>query len=345
MANMTQAYSDEDIANLFKWRFAGVTYAEIGNRLGRTEGSVRQQIFHRRIGTEVPKNIIKESPYPRYDNPLKMVAEKVLVISDLEIPFHHSPFVNEVLELAQVWGVKHLILNGDTLHFDSVSSWEPNWMESAKQGMGEEAEVELINLANKLPLKYGSQLRELLDKLDGSQSGDPNISEELSVARRTLRVFNDLFDEVIFNLGNHEGRFLRAMQSPMFPTELRSLLELGERWKFAPYYFCIAESGTESYRISHPKSASRITPTKLAAKFQMNVVAGHSHRWSMERDVSGKFWAISSGCGVDEARLPYCAQRDTNTEAHRLGAVFLINGCPFLVGEDTSWKLLKQIHP
>jgi hypothetical protein len=342
MANMTNAYTDEEISNLVKWKASGVTWPEIAKRLGRSQGSAQQWWFKYGAGKPLPKNIVKESPYPRYDNPLKMVGD-ALVIPDIEIPFHHADFVNHVLELAQVWGIKRCILAGDVLHFDSISSWEPNWMdERQKKGMGEEAELALLELANKLPVKYGSQLNELIEKLDGAQDGDPNISEELGIARRTLRVFSDLFDEVHFVLGNHEGRFLKALESPMFPGELLHLLDLNEKWKISPFYYSLLESQNGIFRVTHPKSAAKMTASKQASKNQQHVLCAHSHRWMQEKDVSGSFWAISMGCCVDEARLAYVGQRDNNADKHLLGAVIVRDGYPWLLGEDSQWKWLAK---
>lgn len=90
--------------------------------------------------------------------------------------------------------------------------------------------------------------------------------------------------------------------------------------------------------IEHPNSAAKNAATKLAAIYQCHILMAHSHRWSIERDPSGHFWAIQMGCVVDERRLPYASQRHNTKEAHRLGAVIVREGYPFLLGEDTPFS-------
>jgi len=146
-------------------------------------------------------------------------------------------------------------------------------------------------------------------------------------------------------MGNHEGRALRIFQSPLMPSELLVQVNQGNNplWRTAPYYYSHLDTCAGRYQIEHPKSAAKTMPAALANKFLCHVLAGHSHDWSLRRDLSGQHWAIAMGHCVDETRLAYAAQRHTTRDAHRLGAVIVRDGYPWLLGEESPWEGLKRL--
>lgn len=331
---------DQQLVNL---KASGLTMAEISVTTGRTVYACKTR-YYRHLAVRLPPTLFKESPYPRYDDCLKMEGD-ALVLPDLELPFHHAEFVNRCLELAQAWGIRQAVVAGDVLHFDSISSWERNWMIQDGHGLKERDEVLLLEFFKTLPAKYQDPAFGLLDKIGGRvEDGDPNISQELSVARSNLRVLSELFDRVDFILGNHEGRLLSALSSPMFPSDLLVLLKLDEpKWRIAPYYFSILISGGREFQIEHPKSAARTTARKLANAYQRSILMAHSHNLMMDWDDGKKHYALHIGHTVDELRLPYAAQRHSNRDIHALGAVIVRDGYPLLLHEGCPWELYKKM--
>jgi hypothetical protein len=178
----------------------------------------------------------------------------------------------------------------------------------------------------------------LIGDIGPAENSDaPGLSAELVEARKVMSVFSQQFDDVLYVIGNHEGRLLRALQSPVFPSEILRLLEC-EKWRIAPMYFANLISGGEEYSIEHPKGCSPQTARNLAAKLQKHVIMGHSHILDYGWDISGSFYAIQSGHCCDEARLPYAAQRHNTSKAHELGAVIVREGYPYLLHRKTKWK-------
>lgn len=322
-----------------------LTYRQIGEILDRSEESVRKHIKRMRKQERLEPLQFIESPYPRYDTPLVMDGD-ALVIPDLEIPFQSKDFVDRVLDLAQSWKITQCIVAGDLLHFDSVSTWEANWMEERKPsgGLSDDEERNLLDFAMELP---GSKQEQLIDIVMSigkkKEDGDPNLSQELVSARKCVKILSELFDNIDFILGNHEGRLIKALSSPMFPSEILRLIEAGDKWRIAPYYFSKLVSDGEVYQVEHPKSFAKNSPYKLASKYQCHILQAHAHRWGVDLDISGKFYAISMGCCVDEYRLPYAAQRHNSQDAHRLGAVIVRGGYPFLLSENSPWERLKRM--
>jgi hypothetical protein len=129
----------------------------------------------------------------------------------------------------------------------------------------------------------------------------------------------------------------------MEPGELLHQLDVDKnpKFKIAPYYYAIVETEAGEYRITHPRGAGRTTAQDLAVQFHQHIIMGHSHRWSVNLDPSGTYWAIQTGCCVDERRLAYVMQRDAKRDAHKSGATIIRGGYPWVLRPDSPWEQLK----
>lgn len=312
----------------------------IGNIVGRSAESCR---MHWRTTAKFATNRLKPSPYPKYDSPLEMEGDAV-IFPDLEFPFHNADFVNRVLDLAQMWRIDQSIAAGDVLHYDSLSGWEPSWQTpNGKGGLDEKQETRFIEFAKSLPAKQQTKAFALLDEIGSKEEdGDPNISEELRVARKAVKSLSQCFKKIDFVLGNHEGRLMRTLHSPMFPSEITKQID-AEDWRIAPYYYSNLVSEGELFRIVHPRSTAKAAAITLASKFQCHILMAHSHALSLNWDLSGRYYAIQMGCCVDELRLPYASQRDSLAPAHKLGAVIVRGGIPWLLHSKVDWKALARL--
>jgi len=325
---------------IVRMKEAGMTFTQIGGQLGLKTGTVKTHYY---LATGQPSYKIPESPYPRYDQPPTIEGD-ALILPDAEIPFHHAEFINRVLDLADAWKIKQMIAAGDLLHFDSLSGWEPNWAVKPNGGLSETDEKRLMDLAMTLPKNHQQRLMETIADIGGQTEEGGGFSSEMHHARKTLQALDDLFEKFVWVLGNHEGRLLRAINSPVQPSELLNLMKLEEgKWLIAPYYFCILNTEREPYRIEHPKSAAKGTAEKLASKFQMSVLMGHSHLLRNDWDLSGKYHACHIGHVVDEIRLSYAAQRSTIRDAHKLGAAIIRGGYLWTLDESVDWGGLKKL--
>lgn len=325
------------------------TYEEISREIDRSVDSIRSKLKRIRLGKdelsmrEVSFDKIPESRFQRYDEPLVMEGDAA-VLPDIELPFHNADFFNRVLELVDTWGIKKAIVAGDLLHFDSLSTWEANWVLEGGYGLSEKNERTLMNMAMGLPKKYQHDVIATIVSLDEAQDDmSSGVSRELAAARGSVHVLSELFDEIDFILGNHEDRFLRAMNSPMFPTEILRLIEAGDKWRAKPYYYSILLSNEEKFQIEHPVTWAKSSAYKLASKYGCHILQAHSHRWNKDLDISGRYWAIHMGCIVDEFRLPYASQRHRTVDAHALGAVIVRDGYPYLLSDKTPWEKFKKM--
>lgn len=332
----------EDLLKL--WRMSGKSQGQLARIYGVPLGQLHSKINNaaQREIRDVGRQTLRPSPYPIYDKPLEMEGDAV-VIPDPEFPYHEAEFINRVLDLADAWKITQCNIAGDAMHFNAISKFEPAWKTHPKNTMTEAQEERLLALASKAKGKLKEELIEAITSDPAEQDGD-DIGNEVDIAKKALVRLGEQFERVDYVIGNHDGRFLSALNSPVFADKLLDFIGLKDpKWRIAPYYYSILRSGGHEWRIEHPKGASRNTASSLASKYLCNIAMGHSHRWSMEFDKSGSFYAIHMGCCVDESRLPYAAQRSNGGDAHSLGALIIRDGFPYLLTERTPWQQYKRM--
>jgi hypothetical protein len=331
-----QTWTNKDIEQAVSLKAKGMSEYDIAAKLKRTFASVNSKMSKLKAEGKLPVSEVPVSRMPLWNEPLRSEGDAV-ILTDVEAPFQHSEFINRVLDLADTWGVQTLHLGGDLLHYDSLSAWGAEWTQE------QEAIVDLVlEVVDMLPTRKREAVKAKLD--EKGLLGGGGHSEEITEARRVFRSF-DSFKEVYAELGNHDDRYLRALDQALSPKELLHQIDKDkdERWKIAPFYYAIHETEQGAYRITHPRGAGKNTAIDLAVQFQQNLIMGHSHRWSVNKDPSGKLWAIQTGHCVDENRLAYVRQRDAKRDAHALGATIIRGGYPFVLCEQSPWDLLKRM--
>lgn len=319
-------HEEKTVAELYK---QGKTLSEIAEAVDRSYTAVSIK-----LGRKIKP--LAESPMPKFDKPLSSSGDAV-ILSDIEAPFQNSEFINKVIDLADAWNIRSLHLAGDLLHYDSLSAWGSEWTE-----VDEHIQETLDEILLLVDVKKRGQAVKLLE--DNDLINNTTFSGEMKAARAVFKNF-DNFDNVFVALGNHDDRYLRALNQAVSPKELLHQLDRHEdsRWKIAPYYYTLIETDKGTFRATHPRGAGKNTAIDLAVQYHQHIVMGHSHRWSVNRDPSGKYWAIQTGHCVDELRLAYVQQRDAKRDAHINGATIIRGGYPFVLCPDSPFEMLKRM--
>ena len=341
------AKEDNDLIQRYKVKkpwFSDKDFAlSIETDLNRTFDAIRYRIILLKGEGRIDAyEIMSESPYPIYNEPLTVTGD-ALILPDLEFPFHHADFVNHVLELADKWNIKQCILAGDVLHFDSLSGFSPNWEDDNTGGITSEAEKQLMDFAMRLGSKKQNEFMNIIGNI-GHKTERDGVSTEIAVARRELLKLEAMFDKCYFVLGNHEGRLLKALDTTLNPDEILRLLDRkNTKWFIAPYYYCYLETDQGKYIIEHPKNFGKFSASKLCSKYNSHVIMAHSHQLVFTFDPSGQYYAIEAGHCVDEQRLAYVGQRHNTSPQHCLGAVIVRGGFPWLLHNKSDWKALERL--
>ena len=196
--------------------------------------------------TSLPWKHVKK---PRYTAPV-VGASKYLIVSDLHIPYHNSSLLYAILSMCEYEDIQGLIINGDLVDFDFISSYERN----------------------------------------ASQISQNYIEESLHEAACWINLFAERFDRKIYIDGNHDDRLrrstlgdgIRAFIPSMHPDERMKNVP----YNSVAGLFLLPVKGFDcygygesfvigNYQIHHGEETGKNIPKD---RVYYNSVIGHTHR-------------------------------------------------------------------
>ena len=215
----------------------------------------------------------------------RMTIKRYLVISDLQVPFHHEAAVKNVIKLARREKFDSVLVVGDEIDFQSISKW-----------------------SEQTPLAYSEDLhadRELCKQILWDLG---EYSPEMHVIRsnHTDRLYNTLLK--VPGLIN-----LPELQYPAF----MGFAEMGITYHKTAYEFypgwvlCHGDEGSMSQHAG-------VTSLNLAKKFGKSVLAGHSHRLGMSAYSEGinghsrTLYGVEVGNLMDRKKASYIRYGSAN---------------------------------
>jgi predicted phosphodiesterase len=214
-----------------------------------------------------------------------MKIKRYLVISDLQVPYHHEAAVKNVIKLARREKFDSVLVVGDEIDFQSISKW-----------------------SEQTPLAYSEDLhadRELCKQILWDLG---EYSSEMHVIRsnHTDRLYNTLLK--VPGLIN-----LPELQYPAF----MGFAEMGITYHKTAYEFypgwvlCHGDEGSMSQHAG-------VTSLNLAKKFGKSVLAGHSHRLGMSAYSEGinghsrTLYGVEVGNLMDRKKASYIRYGSAN---------------------------------
>lgn len=224
-----------------------------------------------------------------YNDHLIVNSEHVLIAADTHIPAHDEQMIAEMLDQAYREEVDTIIWAGDLMDMQAFSS-------------------------------YG-------------------IDDETNSFRRDLRITGALLRgaarmgfKQIWTLGNHENRIRRTTKQSINMEQIAlmagtgGLLETGE--------LVVSDNPSVylpigNWMVTHPAQYSSfpgVVASKLATRYQCNVIAAHEHHFGMVTDETGQWLAISSGGLYDPRKHRYINHNVTAHRAWQRGFVILHSG-------------------
>ena len=294
----------------------GMTQAQHAASIGLKYNTYCSRLYRaqseRLAGISIP-----ESRYHVWTDHIKLTGD-FLILGDMHIPYHDGPFIEGAIKTAMELGITRCIIGGDALEFDAVSHW-PGDFSAETETISDELEDKLLLAAGDNP-----QVRAAIADILSSASRPENMGAELKESRRVLKAIDAAFDEIIYIMGNHEQRIIKALEKVIGTSDLAAMLEIN--WKISPYYFCEFTSGGLPWRVTHPKNSGKGSSKKLSPKYDANIIMLHGHNFSVQSSPNGRYIAIEPGACVSLARLDYEMQRDTSGDMHTAGAVIVKDG-------------------
>jgi len=199
------------------------------------------------------------------------------------------------------------------------------WMEKVVR-IGKRYKIRKVIIPGDLfEMKYFSRFPKLNDSV---------VEEEIDICRQILNWLKSQFREVHVFPGNHDERLARKLEGKI---RFKKFLEWITYEAINVYEHHQVYVGN-TWLIAHPGNYSQTNtePAKtLAEKFHKNVAVGHTHKWSMGKDRSGKYWAIEIGMCADYDRIEWLHRELTKHPIPQLGALIIdINEKPILLHNE-----------
>lgn len=227
----------------------------------------------------------------RYEAPNNVEQDnsRILFISDMHIPYHHKDTLTFLKMLKERYNPTRVICLGDEVDKHGLSFWSKD---PDLMSAGDELRAALPvikELHNMFPIM------DLLDSNHGSLIW--RKAKEHGIPRHYIKSYNDV-------------------------------LGVGSGWTWHDDLVLNLPDGQNVY-VHHGKSAEAV---KTSQAMSMSHVCGHYHNsfgvkyWA---NPSGLFWAMNSGCLIDDESLAF-AYNNVNLHRPIIGTSLIIDGVPIL---------------
>lgn len=219
---------------------------------------------------------------------------RIMVASDVHIPYHHAEAVAKMLKDAADFNADAIVWLGDLLDNPTFSSWGNEDLHTTFDDELEQVEFLVRTAADIVPVQYWSL---------GNHE-----------ARWMRKV-------------GYQGNMKRLA----YEAGLKDLMDSGQLYVFDSPSLSYHD---DEWMLTHPAqygSTPLVVPGKLAERFGKHVVSAHAHHWGMGISESGRFTVIESGGLFDETKVKYVQHRVTTHRAWVRGYVFLEDGEPTLI--------------
>lgn len=248
------------------------------------------------------------SPRPKFDSPPR-IDGAVLILPDVEIPFHNAEFVNHCIEFAALAGIRQCIWAGDVVRLESLSPF----IASEKDTNDELEEVGTI-----LPALLGPFERILW--VWGNH--DARLGRQLD---------RELDSALVARL------FVRG----------ESALEFYRKVEISDYYFCeVGDEWLIEHPKATSVIAARAA-TWLAERENKNVAMGHNHLCGIAPTRDGRHVGIDIGACTDFSRTRYYQLRHSVRPKMGNGALVLYPRDDHYYyihfTKDTDWEGMKWL--
>ncbi len=171
----------------------------------------------------------------------------------------------------------------------------------------------------------------------------PTFSQELKAARALIQEWLEVFDRIVFLMGNHERRFIKKLEGVVETADFYAMLTGSDKARFSAFGWCVIETPTGTWRVTHPRNYSvnqLKVASELAAKFQQHIIAHHEHHFGIGWDKYKRHIVINNGGLFDVKKFAYVQLEDSKGAGMAKGFTLLKGGYPHLFGEEpfTNWR-------
>jgi predicted phosphodiesterase len=177
------------------------------------------------------------------------------------------------------------------------------------------------------------------------------LSAELDMAADFLQELLKAYDQIVYVMGNHEDRLLKALSGAIYDHHFTTLLTRGlKSTKLTAALTTKARirSAGVLWHCTHQRNYSILknrVAAELALKVQANVVSAHQHHVSVGRDKFNRYTTIDCGGLFDQRYMAYAERTDSTAPTMCNGFVFIRSGTGHLLTPYpslTDWSLWQM---
>lgn len=168
----------------------------------------------------------------------------------------------------------------------------------------------------------------------------PSTRDEIQAAKKYIAQALKNFEEVYWFVGNHDERFIAAMDGTLLIEDMADLIcANGDRKRLftSPYNYCNVNNSGMPWRVTHAYEYN-VNPLAIAKKFatfyETNVIHQHKHIAAAGTTDNKKYVVIDNGCQCEQAETGYAHLRDSTMPRFEKSAVFLKSGEPLHFTDD-----------
>lgn len=298
MQKLHKRWQSEEEKLLEEWYGQNVTYKEIGKRLCRSEGAVREKIKSSRekgsgIGFPLRKMVphpvtgkfvsILGKPIKVWDDFITYDCDNIMLTADWHIPYINIPLMETMINYARKLKIKTLAIIGDFLSLEVFSYWT------------------------------------------SSKDSVPSFATELEILEKMLQIMFKWFEVIIIIPGNHERRFWSKLDGKDDFHSLMNYLCKNTPDKqhekiilsYHSYVDIIDKISPYIWHLTHQKNYSKldlVVPRGLANKISTkNIICAHTHHCCMGHADDGKRVIAEIGCMTEQKFFEYMMRVDTHS--------------------------------
>jgi hypothetical protein len=286
---------------------AGNSYATISHQLGRTYNSVRQKCRLMKINS---------------------IADRKPRLSSVDAP-PRTPTYDEYLRLEGDW-----LIVADT-HCPCT-----HWVTASRAAL-----VAKKYLDNPRLIVAGDLMNFDMFSRFAKRVPLPALKQELDAARYAFELWSKTFNEKILILGNHDYRWMRAMDGVFEADTFIELIQtlINDRdTKISTYSYLDIDTAAGTWRVTHMPEYSKVPLSK--ARFlghrlkDKHLALAHQHHATVGLDESGTCSLVDILALVDSDRLAYVGLDDSTKPQMKRGFLMIRGGYPYLFAEGlTDW--------
>jgi hypothetical protein len=171
----------------------------------------------------------------------------------------------------------------------------------------------------------------------------PNWRKERIAARHLLEMWLQVFDEIVWLMGNHERRLSKKTRGELEADDLGRMVLDDPRVTVSLYGYCTIETPTGLWRVTHASnySVNQLTVADaLANKFQCHIISHHEHHLAIGWDRFKHHVIVNNGGLFDPQKLAYVVLDDSKSPGMVQGFTMLRGGYAHVFGPEpfTDWS-------